>query len=234
MSGVDREFLKRCLAEGLSLDGIAKRAGKHPSTVSHHLRKHGLQPLGHARHSPNGKVNPTELRTLVEEGATVREAAEHFSVGYSTIRHWLKRLGIETAHARRLRRSREAAEAGEPEPTLECRRHGRVRFVRRHDGNFRCSRCQTEAVTEWRRLVARAGGRCQLCGYDRHPAVLQFHHVDPSTKAFMVSRDGVTRSFAEAAAEADKCVLLCGNCHAEVEAGVTELPTRLTLKWARQ
>lgn len=233
---MDRLFLERCLAEGLSLDLIAERVGKHPSTVSYHLRKHGLVPIGHERHSPNGKVDPESLIELVEAGATIREAATHFGVGYSTIRHWMKRLDLETEHAGRVRRSREAMEAGETRPVLRCPKHGDAPFVRRPDGNYRCSRCQTEAVSEWRRrvkrrLVSRAGGCCQLCGYDRHPAALHFHHLDPSTKEFLVSRNGVTRSLAEARVEADKCVLLCANCHAEVEAGVTELPARLTLKW---
>jgi hypothetical protein len=95
-------------------------------------------------------------------------------------------------------------------------------------------------VTAWRRrlkrkLVERSGGRCVLCGYDRHPAALHFHHVDPATKEFILSRHGATRSFAEAAAEADKCVLLCGNCHAEVEAGHIDLPVEvLPLQLARR
>jgi hypothetical protein len=33
----------------------------------------------------------------------------------------------------------------------------------------------------------------------------------------------VTRSLADAREEAKKCVLLCSNCHAEVEAGVRSL-----------
>ena len=37
---------------------------------------------------------------------------------------------------------------------------------------------------------------------------------------------GVTRSLAAARAEAAKCVLLCANCHAEVEAGVKRLTCR--------
>jgi hypothetical protein len=69
-----------------------------------------------------------------------------------------------------------------------------------------------------------AGGKCQLCGYDRSPAALQFHHVDPSTKSFGIGVTGVTRSLARARSEAAKCVLLCATCHAEVEAGVATLP----------
>jgi hypothetical protein len=72
-------------------------------------------------------------------------------------------------------------------------------------------------------LVAAAGGRCRLCGYKRCLAALQFHHLDPPQKRFVISRQGVTRSFAEARDEAAKCVLLCANCHAEVEAGFRRL-----------
>jgi hypothetical protein len=68
-------------------------------------------------------------------------------------------------------------------------------------------------------LVTEAGGACVICGYRRHPAALQFHHLEPEEKSFGLGRSGVTRSIAAAREEATKCVLLCANCHAEVEAG---------------
>ena len=64
------------------------------------------------------------------------------------------------------------------------------------------------------------------CGFAEHPAALQFHHVDPATKSFSLSVQGVTRSLAKARAEARKCVLLCANCHAQVEARAVDLPVR--------
>jgi hypothetical protein len=75
-----------------------------------------------------------------------------------------------------------------------------------------------------RGLIEAAGGRCALCGYDRSPAALQFHHRDPATKAFAIAARGVARSLEAALAEARKCLLLCATCHAEVEAGVATLP----------
>jgi hypothetical protein len=72
-------------------------------------------------------------------------------------------------------------------------------------------------------LVMEAGGCCRLCGYDRCIAALQFHHLDPSTKEFGLGRRGA-RSIERQRAESKKCVLLCSNCHAEVEAGFTTLP----------
>jgi hypothetical protein len=75
-------------------------------------------------------------------------------------------------------------------------------------------------------LVREAGGRCQICGYDRYSAALQFHHVDPGAKSFGLALRGVTRSLDRCREEARKCVLLCANCHAEVEAAVARLPLR--------
>jgi 5-methylcytosine-specific restriction endonuclease McrA len=74
--------------------------------------------------------------------------------------------------------------------------------------------------------VDEAGGACCVCGYQRYLGALQFHHVDPERKRLGLSRAGVTLSIATLRAEATKCVLLCSNCHAEVEGGVTELPAK--------
>jgi 5-methylcytosine-specific restriction endonuclease McrA len=76
-----------------------------------------------------------------------------------------------------------------------------------------------------RALLDAAGGACCLCGYDRYAGALQFHHVDPAKKAFAIADRGVARSLERALAEARKCVLLCANCHAEIEGGIATMPT---------
>jgi hypothetical protein len=53
---------------------------------------------------------------------------------------------------------------------------------------------------------------------------LEFHHLDPAKKRLEISRNGVTLSLGALQAEAAKCVLVCSNCHAELEAGVSTLP----------
>lgn len=117
-----------------------------------------------------------------------------------------------------------ARESGEVEVVDRCRWHGETTFVLEARGYYRCRRCRSERVANRRRavktqLIEEAGGRCQLCGYDRCARALQFHHVDPASKRFAIALRGVTRAIARAREEAAKCVLLCANCHAEVEAG---------------
>jgi hypothetical protein len=72
-------------------------------------------------------------------------------------------------------------------------------------------------------LVEEAGGACRACGYDIYIGALHFHHRDPALKRFAVSHAGTTGSLRAMREEARKCVLLCANCHAEVEAGLVRL-----------
>ena len=52
------------------------------------------------------------------------------------------------------------------------------------------------------------------CGYDKHVEVLVFHHVDPTTKSDAISRmTNRGHSWKKILKEAEKCVLLCRNCH---------------------
>jgi 5-methylcytosine-specific restriction endonuclease McrA len=227
-----KEFLEQCLAQGLSLDKIGALTGRDPSTVSYHLKKHGLTPVGHGVHAPNGRVDPDQLRAMIEQGASIHGAAEKLGVSYSTARHWVRRLGLETRRMNRLRESQQARDNGDNRARLTCPSHGETWFFKSPSGPFRCGKCRSDAVSRYRRrvkerLIERAGGACQLCGYDANTRALQFHHVAPGSKTFTISRHGVTRSYTEVEAEADKCVLLCANCHAEVEAGVAEIPREL-------
>ena len=85
-----------------------------------------------------------------------------------------------------------------------------------------------EAVTRRKQRVRRmlleeAGGRCTVCGYDRCIINLHFHHVDPAQKAFRMSSH-IGRSLAAFREEAKKCVLVCANCHGEIEAGLIQSP----------
>lgn len=67
------------------------------------------------------------------------------------------------------------------------------------------------------------GGRCQVCGYDKYQGALDLHHINPSEKDFSIGHKGYTRSWEKVKAELDKCVLVCANCHRELEVGITQL-----------
>ncbi|HZQ10794.1 MAG TPA: hypothetical protein VFD70_29725 [Anaerolineae bacterium] len=103
-------------------------------------------------------------------------------------------------------------------------------FYRRRLGTDLSAYCKVctndEAINRQRRLKQKAieykGGRCQICGYDRCNAALEFHHLDKSNK---IKGIGKIRStiFEKVKPELDKTVLLCSNCHRELEAGIISL-----------
>lgn len=72
-------------------------------------------------------------------------------------------------------------------------------------------------------VIEYKGGKCILCGYKNYPGAFDLHHVDGATKEFGLSMQGLTRSWEKTKKEADKCVLLCANCHREVHGGVVTL-----------
>lgn len=89
---------------------------------------------------------------------------------------------------------------------------------------MRCKACNVEFVTERRRkvkrlLVERAGGKCVRCGYSKCIAALDFHHPDPNQKEFGVGGKGLTIGIERLWVEAQKCLLVCSNCHRELHAG---------------
>ncbi len=89
---------------------------------------------------------------------------------------------------------------------------------------FCSEKCKSKFfVTKYRRelkikLVTYKGGKCEICGYSKSVAAMDFHHHDPDIKEFAISRKGQCHSFEEAKREVDKCQLLCANCHREKHA----------------
>lgn len=123
-------------------------------------------------------------------------------------------------------------ERAKPVELKDCNRHGLVEFglYGQAQPRWRCKRCIGEAVRRRqhkikRILVEEAGGCCSACGYDRCLTNLHFHHLDPARKSFPLSM-ATGKSLATFRAEAAKCVLVCANCHGEVEAGLIAVPVQ--------
>jgi 5-methylcytosine-specific restriction endonuclease McrA len=212
------------LADGWSLARIGREVGRDASTVAYWVRKHRLRAVHADRVAPRGGIPRDRLARLVAAGLTIRQIAVELEVGTATVRHWLGKYGFRTVGAERRRRA--------SQPRLrprhvvrQCRKHGPTRFVLEGRGYYRCTRCRVEQVSERRRKVKRilieeAGGSCAVCGYNRYAGALQFHHLNRAAKSFELSLRGETPGIEELRTEARKCILLCANCHAEVEAGL--------------
>ena len=75
---------------------------------------------------------------------------------------------------------------------------------------------------------------CVDCGYNKHPAALEFDHRNPSEKKFSIGA-GWNRGLDQLLKEIAKCDVRCGNCHAiktaEARHGVIAKKPRRALRW---
>jgi transposase-like protein len=223
---MNASVLEAYLRRGLSLERIGQLTGRDPSTVGYWVKQHGLSAVHRDRHAPKGGIDRDTLAGLVAEGLSTREIAERLGLSQSTVRHWLRKYDLRTHRAKR--ENTQGVRGVHPDrKIMECPRHGLTEFWLESRGIYRCLRCRSEAVSRRRRklkeiLVREAGGRCGICGYDRWVGALQFHHRDGQKKEFGLADRGLTRSLDVVRREAAKCILLCANCHSEVEAGIVK------------
>jgi transposase len=229
---MDRDSLEQFLARGLSLQAIGRRLGRHESTVAYWVEKYGLRAANGNRHLARGALRKEELERLVQAGASIAEIAEAVDRSKATVRHWLTRFGLKTGNRPGRRPSNQAMAAkgaGLASIRAKCPRHGETEFCLDGRGRYRCKLCRSAAVTRRRRkvktiLVQEAGGACRICGYQSNMRALHFHHVEPAEKRLELNAKGISLSLETLRAEAQKCVLLCSNCHAEVEDGMASIP----------
>ena len=232
MQCMDRTSLEQLLEQGLSLAEIGRRFDLHEATVSYWVKKHGLEAANRDKHVARGGIDREDLEPLVEAGMSIAQITDAVGRSKATVRHWLIRYGLKTQNSRGRRPSgqaKAAKEAGLATVTMRCSRHGETEFCLDGRGYYRCKQCRSAAVSRRRRkvkaiLVEEAGGACCICGYRRNMRALHFHHVEPSQKRHEINAKGFAIALEKLRVEARKCVLLCSNCHAEVEDGMVSVP----------
>ena len=85
-------------------------------------------------------------------------------------------------------------------------------------------RAKKQEIMEWKRSRG-----CTVCG-ETEPWVLDMHHLDPTEKEANSAQSATLKTFLK---EADKCVLVCSNCHRKVHAGVLRLTKAHITKFRR-
>ena len=118
----------------------------------------------------------------------------------------------------------------------KCKHHGETEFILEPSRNYhRCKKCRSNHVSKRRKkvkekLVKDFGGKCIICNYTKYAGALEFHHLDPTKKEYGLGSHGLTKGYKILLEEAKKCILLCANCHREVEAGIVEIDEKILEK----
>lgn len=63
---------------------------------------------------------------------------------------------------------------------------------------------------------------CGVCGENSHVGVLDFHHIDPTSKEFGIG-GMISMSIDRIITEMRKCVVLCANCHRKVHLDIIDV-----------
>jgi transposase len=98
---MDRDSLAVLIARGVSVEKIAERFGKHPSTVSYWMAKYGLEAPNKDKHAAKGGIAKERLQELVARGMSINEIAVALDLSKGTVRHWLNRYELQTLQSRR-------------------------------------------------------------------------------------------------------------------------------------
>jgi transposase len=129
---MERAWLEARLAEGRSIESIAKEVGKHPSTVGYWVKQHRLRSPHADRHAARGALDRESLVRLVEQGLSSRQIAQEVGRSQATVRHWLKQHGLRTQKTRS--NGPQLAEV-----LRICPTHGEAVFVRYGEtDHYRC------------------------------------------------------------------------------------------------
>ena len=146
---MDKDVLQGFLEDGLSLEEIGRRLGKHPSTVSYWVGKHGSAGCAsrQARRLVAESPRETAARTCLARGMTIQEMADacwreqHERPALAEEVRSRRRAGA-AASRRRGQRARRSAH-GRPAPLL--RRTASTDFGLEGRGHYRCLRCRWSA-----------------------------------------------------------------------------------------
>jgi len=130
------------------------------------------------------------------------QIAEKLGVTPPSVRYWLKKWKFDI-------RGKSESQLGEHNPIWVGGR-----------SNWAPQKLQKYA------LDYKSSKGCEICGYDKCIAALEFHHKDPQNKSFFITRGlsliGLSKdkNFDQALgvlqAEIAKCTVMCGNCHNEI------------------
>jgi hypothetical protein len=191
--------------------------------------------------TPLTKQQITKIKELRDDGFTCRQIAKLVQCGassvlYHTNQHTRRLAGGENIRGRGKRLDEKlrnemhsmfdsavsnkyiSRQTGISVSTIRKHRHPELAQQYKDRNAHRATRKRQI----WVDLKNERHNKCELCGYDRHPKCLDFHHKNPKDKLFTISQSE-GRNIDAVYAEAAKCILVCKNCHALIHAGVIEI-----------
>ena len=169
-------------------------------------------------------MDKDKLQEYIEQGLSTYGIADKEGVGQTTVRYWLRKHGLNTKASK----FRQECLNGKNGRKCEiCKKHltgMQLKFCGKscrakatyHNQPNTNENQKKRGIKRKLYVIKEKGGACQKCGYNKNIAALSFHHRNPEEKTFGLDiRKFSNTNMESLKLEADKCDLLCSNCHME-------------------
>jgi len=161
-------------------------------------------------------MNKQILIELIEKKYSTRRIANELNISQSTIKYWLNKFELKTKYNQRNK-------INVPNGKKYCSKCETIKsldefYKFKRSGYCKSCRIKFDSDRFIKRgieLIKYKGGECKKCKLkleDTHYSVFDFHHRIPTEKDLAISNIKHL-SWKAAIKEADKCDLLCANCH---------------------
>lgn len=221
MNKIDENKIRELVNVGLSIKDISKSLSISINSVKKCLKELELKTV-YKKH-PIIEISKLDLENLLKENSSLRSISKLTGKSLTSIRYWIKKYQLSLDKSKiphELKSSRFCPRC--------CQEKGIQEFYKKRGIQYASSYCKScttrqtvERMINFKSLcVEYKGGKCIVCGYNKYHGALEFHHMNPDDKDFTISQmrkysfDNLVKF------ELDKCVLLCANCHREVENGL--------------
>lgn len=146
-------------------------------------------------------ISKEQLEHLINKQLSTRKIAKELKCSPMTVKNRLKEYNLKTGLQQKY-------------CSISCRSK-----IKNTSRNFKKDYKSFKLRYKNRKLffISQKGGKCQICGYNKNLAVLSFHHRENTKKCFSLSASAFSsKPINILQIEADKCDLLCSNCHLEL------------------
>ena len=218
---------------GLTINQITDKLGCAKSTVSYHINKSGM---GGVRNKFISEIPDGVIKNIIElrnEKKTYDEILKIVDISKDKLKKICRIMNANKSSSLFIAKKVNTDEIIEYYMQVKSLRKTSIHFnlsretIRKRIPNDivksmsqnRITITKSESVISWRKrtkikLIEYKGGKCEICGYNKCYGALHFHHLNSDKKDFDIS--GKSLSFERLKAEADKCILVCSNCHSEL------------------
>lgn len=167
-----------------------------------------------------------ELKNYLESGLSLRKICEKSSTCLGSVRYWVKKYKLKP-NFKNFKNGYSHTNKkiiGNTRYCPICKIYKNFEeFYKKRNKNCSgyCKKCTTkQTVSRGKKLKSKCveykGGKCQLCGYKKCFAALEFHHRNFEEKDFSISSKYKNKNInLVIKKELDKCDVLCVNCHRE-------------------